>query len=152
MTTDPQSPRRRASTFVLTGAALVTLVLGGVATLLAALLEGREAAWGSLTGTAVVVGVFGLGALVVDQVAGLLPGAALLVALLTYTLQVVAMAALFLGLSGSGLLDTSIDRGWLAGTIVAGTLVWLVAHVLMAVRVRIPVYDLPVVHDEVNER
>ena len=75
-----------------------------------------------------MVGVFGLGALVVDRVAGALPSAALLVALMTYTLQVVLLAALFLALSGSGLLDDELDRRWLAGTIIAGTFVWLGAH------------------------
>ncbi len=42
---------------------------------------------------------------------------------MTYTLQVVLLAALFLGLSDSGLLDESLDRRWLAGTIIAGTFV-----------------------------
>lgn len=142
MTTDPAPPARHGSTSVLAGAALVTLVLGGLAAVLGAALAGREAASGSLVGTAVVVGVFGLGSLVVDRVAGLLPSAALLVALLTYTLQVVALAGLFVGLSTSGLLDRILDREWLAGTILVGTFVWLGAHLLLAVRVRIPVYEL----------
>ena len=110
---------------MLAGAALGTIVLGGLTTVLGGLLSGRPAAYGSLVGTAIVVGVFGLGALVVDRVAGALPSAALLVALMTYTLQVVLLAALFLGLSDSGLLDESLDRRWLAGTIIAGTFVWL---------------------------
>lgn len=155
MTTTPQHPprpRRRASTSVLAGAALVTLVLGGLATALGSLLAGRSASYGALIGTAVVVGVFGLGSLVVDQVAGALPGASLLVALMTYTLQVVAMAALFLALSGSGLLDATLDRRWLGATIIAGTFVWLVAHLLLAVRLRIPVYELPPAADRGSAR
>jgi ATP synthase protein I len=143
MTTKAPHSRRRGSTSVLAGAALGTIVLGGLLTVLGALLTGRPAAYGSLVGTAIVVGVFGLGALVVDRVAGALPSAALLVALMTYTLQVVLLAALFLGLSDSGLLDESLDRRWLAGTIIAGTFVWLGAHLALAVRARIPAYELP---------
>lgn len=159
MTTAPQHlppqhpPRpRRASTSVLAGAALVTLVLGGLATVLGSLVVGRSAAYGALVGTAVVVGVFGLGSLVVDQVAGALPGASLLVALMTYTLQVVALAALFLALSRSGLLEATLDRRWLGATILAGTFVWLGAHLLLAVRVRIPVYELPPAADRGSAR
>jgi ATP synthase protein I len=152
MTTTPQHPRRRGSTSVLAGAALGTLVLGGLGATLGALLEGRPAAYGSLVGTAVVVGVFGIGSLVVDRVAGALPSAALLVALMTYTLQVVLLAALFLVLSDSGLLDASLDRQWLAGTIIAGTFVWLGAHLVLAVRARIPAYELPVTAHRGSER
>ena len=46
--------------------------------------------------------VFGFGSFVVNTVAALMPTAALLVALLTYTLQVVAMGLVFVALSGSG--------------------------------------------------
>jgi ATP synthase protein I len=152
MTTTPQHPRRRGSTSVLAGAALGTLVLGGLAATLGALLEGRSAAYGSLVGTAVVVGVFGIGSLVVDRVAGALPSAALLVALMTYTLQVVLLAALFLVLSDSGLLDATLDRRWLAGTIIGGTFVWLGAHLVLAVRARIPAYELPATAQRGSER
>ena len=57
--------RRRGSTSLLAGAALGTLVLGGLAALLGGLLDGRDAAYAALVGTAVVVAVFGLGSLVV---------------------------------------------------------------------------------------
>ena len=144
--------RRRGSTSVLAGAALVTLVLGGIASLFGALLDGRDAAYGGLVGTTVVVAVFGLGSLVVDRVAGAVPSAALLVALMTYTLQVVLLAALFLVLSESGVLDHGLERRWLAGTIVAGTFVWLVAHLVLAVRVRIPVYELTEPENQVSNR
>ena len=69
-------------------------------------------------------------------------GATLVIALLTYTLQVVAMALAFAALQRSGLLDDALDRGWLAGTVIVGTFGWLVAQIVLATRARIPVYEL----------
>lgn len=128
---------------LLLGAALVAVVLGLGLTILGGVLSGTQAAFGALAGTLLVVGVLAAGSLAVNTVAGLLPGMALLVALMTYTLQVVLMGLVFVVLSGSGLLDDTLDRGWLAGGVVLGTVVWLVAQVVLTTRVRIPVYDLP---------
>jgi ATP synthase protein I len=86
---------------------------------------------------------FGLGAVVLDVVAGIAPALSMLVALLTYTLQVVLVGLVFVGLGRSGLLDSQLDAEWLGGTVIAGTLTWLAAQVVTTVRTRLPVYDLP---------
>lgn len=143
MTTETKQGSRSRGSTVLVGAALATVLLGALGTLAAGLVDGRPAAQGTLVGAAVVVGIFGLGSFVVNQVAALMPALALLVALMTYTLQVLLLAVLFLGLSGSGLLDRTLDRGWLAATIIAGTFVWLAAQLVLTTRLRIPAYDLP---------
>ena len=49
------------------------------------------------------------------------PPRALLVALLTYTLQVVLLGAGLRGLRRSGLLDDTLDRRWLGGAVIAAT-------------------------------
>jgi ATP synthase protein I len=72
-----------------------------------------------------------------------MPSAALVVALLTYVLQVVLMGVVFLALDQSGQLDEGIDRAWLAGTIIGGTMVWLLVQVVLETTRRIPAYDLP---------
>ena len=123
--------------------AVATTVLGLLASLAGALSDGSAAAYGALAGTLLVVGVFGFGTLSVNAVARLMPTAALMFALLTYTLQVVAMGLAFAALSGSGLLDDSISRGWLGGTVIAGTLGWLAVQVALSTSRRIPIYDLP---------
>lgn len=128
---------------LLLGAALVAVVLGLGLTLLGAVLSGTQAAFGALAGTLLVVGVLASGSLAVNAVAGVLPAMALLVALMTYTLQVVLLGLAFVALSASGLLDDTLDRAWLAGGVVLGTIVWLAAQVVLTTRVRIPVYDLP---------
>ena len=100
---------------------MASVALGAAAVVAGALVQGSPAAYGAAVGALIVVGVFGFGSFVVNTVATLMPTAALLVALLTYTLQVVAMGLVFVALSGSGLLGDELDREWLAGTVIAGT-------------------------------
>lgn len=147
MTTESkQAPRGTSapgSVTVLLGAAVAAVLIGLALTLVGGVTSGTAAAFGALAGSLLAVGVFALGSVTVNVVAGLMPSASLLVALLTYTLQVVLMGLVLVGLSGSGLLDGTLDRAWLAAGIIAGTLVWLVAQVVLTARVRIPAYDLP---------
>jgi ATP synthase protein I len=119
------------------------MATGSAAAVLGAVLDGRPAAAGALTGTIMVVAFFALGALVLDTVAALAPAASLMIALLTYTLKVVLVGLVFLGLTRSGLLEESIDARWLGGTVIAGTLTWLAAQVAVSMRSRQPLYDLP---------
>jgi hypothetical protein len=142
MTTESTHTRRPGVT-VLLGAAAVSTVACGVLVVAGALLAGSAAAYGALVGAGLALAVFLGGALTVDAVAARVPAASLLVALLTYTLEVVVMAVVFVGLSGSGLLGETLARGWLGAGVIATTLVWLLAQVALSSRVRIPVYDLP---------
>lgn len=134
---------RSAGVTVLVGAALCALLIGAGLALVAAMVAGRSAALSVLIGTVLAVGVFAFGAFVVNAVAGLMPAAALLVALLTYTLQVVAMGLVFVVLSGSGGVGAELDRRWLAGAVIACTLTWLVTQLWLATHLRLPAYDLP---------
>lgn len=146
MTTESQHPRRGAmapgGARVLLGSAAAAAAAGLGLALLGAVVDGTDAGLGALLGAALVVSVLGLGAATVGLVAGLAPSASLLVALLTYALQVLVIGLALLVLDRSGLLGGALARGWLAGGVVAGTLVWSLAQVLLAARVRVPVYDL----------
>ena len=123
---------------------MASMGLGAVlAVVVGSLVQGSPAAYGAAIGALIVLGVFGFGSFVVNTVAALMPTAALLVALLTYTLQVVAMGLVFVALSGSGLLGDTLDREWLAGTVIAGTLRWVVCQIVLTMRARIAIYDLP---------
>jgi ATP synthase protein I len=143
MTTERALVTRRTGSSVLTRAAMASMGLGVVAVVAGSLVEGAPAAYGAAIGALIVLGVFGFGSFVVNTVAALMPTAALLVALLTYTLQVVAMGLVFVALSGSGLLGDTLDREWLAGTVIAGTLVWVVCQIVLTMRAHIAIYDLP---------
>lgn len=124
-------------------AAFVTLGLGLVGALLGAVLSGAPAAVGAALGAGVVLVFFGTGAVVVNAVATVSPAASLLVALLTYTLEVALVALTLTALERSGLVGDTVDRAWLGGAVIAATLVWLVAHIVSATRARMPLYDLP---------
>ena len=142
MTTEMLHPTRDAGVRVLLGAAAGAVVATVVAALAGLVLDGSAAAYGALIGGLLVLLVFGLGAFAVNAVASVMPAASLLVALLTYTLQVVVLGLVFAGLSGSGALGTDVDERWLAGAVILGTLVWLGLQIRQASRARIPVYDL----------
>ncbi len=152
MTTEaPRTPQvdRDSGVSVLVGAAVAALVLGLVLSVVGAFAAGSAAALGALVGTALVVVVLAGSSLVVNLVAGIMPTAALMFALLTYTMQVVLMGLVFAALSASGLLDSTLDRSWLATAVIGGVAIWLVSQVLLVTRRRIPVYDLP---SEASER
>lgn len=136
-----RSTRESGVTLLLWSGA-VTLAVGGVVALVGWLVQGAAAGFGAVVGTGLVVTVCVGGALLVNAVAGALPSASLMVALLTYTLQVMLLVVAFVALERSGLLESSLDRMWVGATAIAATLEWLVAQVVLTFRTRIPTYDL----------
>lgn len=148
MTTDMRTSTAAERRSVLGPAALATVAVGLLLSVVAALVTGSEGAYGALAGTALATVVFAFGGVVVDAVSRSWPAMSLLVALLTYTLQVVLMAAAFAALDGSGLLGPTLDRQWLGGAVITGVLVWLGVQVPLSLSRRIPVYDLARQADE----
>lgn len=138
----PTRTTRSGGVTLLLRSGAVTVVVGSLLAVAGAVLAGSAAAYGALVGTALVVVVGTGGALVVDAVAGVLPTASLLVALLTYTLQVLLLLVAFLALERSGLLASDLDRGWVGGAAIVATFQWLLAQLLLTVRTRVPAYDL----------
>jgi ATP synthase protein I len=136
-------PSRDSGVAVLLGGLVVIVVLGLLAAVVAGLVSGAPGAWGALVGALLVAVVCVGGSLLVNAVAGLMPSASLLVALLTYTLQVLVLLLVLVGLERSGLLGSHLHREWLGGTAIVATLLWLVAQVVLTTRRRIPAFDLP---------
>ena len=142
MTTESKQVTRPQGVPALVGAAVAGLVSGLLVTAVGALSSGSAAAYGALVGAAIALLVFVVGSFAVDVVARVMPAMSLMVALLTYTLQVVVMALAFVALNGSGLLDETLARDWLAAGVIAVTMVWLLVQLVLTTRARIPVYDL----------
>jgi len=122
-------------------AAAVTTVVGVLMVVVAALTGGAPASYGALVGTAIAVVVFSFGAFAVDAVARLMPVASLLVAMLTYTMQVLLMLLVFVGLNRSGVLDADVDREWLGGSIIVAVLAWTFAQLIASAKARILAYE-----------
>ncbi|KRF15355.1 hypothetical protein ASG90_11630 [Nocardioides sp. Soil797] len=127
---------------VLLGAAVGAFSLGLVASLIGALVSGSAAAYGALAGTVIVVLVFAGGASLVNLVAGINPAASLLIALLTYALQVLLIGMIFYVIADSGLVGDVLAAGWLAGAVIVGTIGWMVCQIMLATRLRLPAYEL----------
>lgn len=143
MTTETRQEARRTGVSTLVRSSLGALAAGLAISLVALVVDGRAGLLAGLVGTAVVVGVLFSGALVVTVVADLMPGASLMVALMTYTLQMVLLAAVLIPLSDTSWAADNLVAEWLAAAVISGALIWTAAQVLLATRVRIPVYDLP---------
>ncbi|ANH40330.1 hypothetical protein I601_3932 [Nocardioides dokdonensis FR1436] len=143
MTTDTTHANRRTPVAPLLGAVVVVSAVGLVLVVVAALTGGSDAAAGVAVGSGLALAVFAFGAFAVNAVAGAMPSAALMVALMTYFLQVLALALALTVLNDSAAIDRSVDRTWLAGGVIACTLVWLAAQVRFTARLRTLAYDLP---------
>ena len=134
MTTE--APRHRPSLRVpgLGRALVVTLAIAVAATVLATLTSGRPQVVGALIGSALVAGFFLFGMVNTMLAAALAPRIALVVALLTYLLQVVVLALVLVGLHRSGATEHDVDPRWLGGTVIVGALAWSATLVADALR------------------
>jgi hypothetical protein len=117
---------------------------GVVLTLAGAVAGGPAAAYGALVGTLLVVGILAFGAFAVNLVAGVMPEASFVVALVTYAAQMVTgLVALVLLTDSGALTDGTLARGWLGAAVVLATLAWCAGQIVALKRVRMPIYDLP---------
>src|SRR6478672_11454159 len=142
MTTESKTGPRQGLSPVLgaLGAGVVAVL---VLLVVAGLVDGRPAVVGVATGGVLTLVVFALGLAVVGVVARLLPSASLLVALMTYVLQLLVLALVVAAIDGSGADATTLARGWFAAAVIAVTLAWVVGQLVAATRQRIPAWDTP---------
>lgn len=142
MTTDtrrqvaPQGARALATAVAATGATGLVVAVTGL------LAAGQSALLGAAVGTGLAILVLATGLVVVDLVATTTPALSLLVALLTYTLQVGLLASL-LSIAGQISGTGELSQQWFAGAVIAVALAWTVSLVWHAMRLRIPAFDLP---------
>ena len=142
MTTESHRDARPGGA-VLLRAAVAALLAGLVLTVVAGLVSGSTAALSAAVSTGLVVVVIGFGVFVLNTVASVMPSATVLVALVTYALQLVVLAAVALSLIRNGVLDETLDRRWFGAGVALTTAAWMVAQIVAATKARIPVYDLP---------
>lgn len=129
------------SSRLLMQAALLACLAGLCLAVLGSLVDDRSAAYGALAGAAITTVVLFGGSVVVDLVAGLMPAASLLVALLTYALQLLLLGMGFLAVQESAELRAALDRAWIGFAVIAVTATWLTAQIVLDARRRIPVFE-----------
>jgi ATP synthase protein I len=134
------APRRAR---MVLGPLSAVLLVGLVLAVAASLVAGLPAATGVVLGAGLVAAVFSSGAVVLGMVTLVAPSVSLLVALLTYTLQVVLVGVFYLALSRGGVLDATVDPRWLSAAVIAGTLAWTTTQIVVTTRSRQLAYDLP---------
>ena len=81
-----------------------------------------------------MVSFFTFGAFSVNLVATVAPRASMLFALMTYTLQVLLLAVVLVAVGRSDLAPDTLDPRWLGGTVMVGTLAWMAALLVGALR------------------
>ncbi|MEX0428968.1 hypothetical protein AB3X52_15175 [Nocardioides sp. DS6] len=141
MTTELQ-PHRSGGVATLLGATCSAVGAGALVAVLALAVAGGGAAGAALAGAALALVVMAFGAFAVDLVATVMPAASLLVALLTYALQLVLMTVLLTAASDVDALAGHGRAGWLVAAVVAVVLVWTLSQLVLASRRRIPAYDV----------
>lgn len=137
MTTTAQPDRTLT---VLRAGALWVLAAAIVTTAVAALAAGQREALSALAGAGVVLALFLVGTAMVGLVTRAMPGASLLVALLTYVLQL-AVLALIAARVPETAVGEDIARGWLVAGLIAATFAWMAG--LLLATVRLPLAPLP---------
>lgn len=134
----PREPRPRVLPVAAAGVALAV----ALASLVGALASGAPAALGALVGGGIALAFFVFGSAVVNAATRVAPHAAITVALTTYALQVVLVAAAFAVLAESGAVGTALAAAWVAGGVVVATVAWVVGQLVATSRARVPVYDI----------
>ncbi len=124
----------------LVGSALVVAVGAAVAlggALLGLGVAGRPQALGAVLGAGLMTAFYLFGTVTVSLVTAYAPRASLLVALLTYVLQVGALALVLARVqaaSSTGSAGARPDVAWTGGAVVVATVAWLVLLVVRALR------------------
>ncbi len=124
----------------LVGAGLVVAVGAAVAlggALLGLGVAGRPQALGAVLGAGLMTAFYLFGTVTVSLVAAYAPRASLLVALLTYVLQVGALALVLAQVqaaTSTGSAEPTPDVAWTGGAVVVATVAWLLLLVVRALR------------------
>lgn len=122
---------------------VATAVIGVVLGVAAALTTGSAGVWGVVVGVVLTFASLGLGSLVLAWVTDITPAMSLVVALMTYTLQVVLLLAAYVVLQGDPAAREAVSGPWLGATVIASTVVWLALQVRGLFTARQPYFDLP---------
>jgi ATP synthase protein I len=135
-------PTPRGTSQVLVAAGLCVAAAVALTTLAGGLVAGSTGALGALAGGSMALCFFLFGSLVVETATRVAPRTAIVVALMTYTLQVALVALIFVVLTSSGAVGSTLSAGWLAGGVIVATVAWTVGQLVASARARVLAYDI----------
>ncbi len=144
--TTKTAPAERAPRVLLAGV-LWTVGSTTAVAVAGALAGGATEAVSAVLGGGIVLVFFSFGALVVGSASQLAPHLALLVAMVTYTFQVVLVALVFAALTEADAFTSDLTAGWLAGALIVGTFAWMAGLLTATLRAPIPVWEGPAAAD-----
>ncbi|HNA97930.1 MAG TPA: hypothetical protein PKX56_01710 [Marmoricola sp.] len=122
---------------------LVTLMVTALMALLGWVLTGPSAAGSAGVAGLILLLVFGPGLPVIIIVSRVSPAATLLVAMMTYVLQMVVLVVIMQRLAASDWLAGQLDPVWLGATLMVIALGCTVALITVSLRARIPAFTHP---------
>ncbi|MFL6109474.1 MAG: hypothetical protein ACJ72L_21120 [Marmoricola sp.] len=131
-------------------AAVFWVLVSIVVTAATGLSQGMTEARSALLGGGIVVAFFVFGAVVVGTAARLVPGTAVMIAMVTYTLQVVLVGLVFAALTDSSAFDSALSAGWLAAGLIVGTFAWMAGQLVTTLRTPIAPWEGPVSTDDAD--
>jgi ATP synthase protein I len=123
-------------------AALPSLVVGLVVAVVALFVEGGGGFWSAIGGALLASAFFATGQLVLYMLRSVSPAMLLMVALLTYLLQVVILLAVYMSFVRDADADSGFSATAFGVSVIAATAVWVVGLIRVAKRERIPLYQL----------
>lgn len=145
MTTTERPPAglpRGTTPRVLLVASVCVLLAVGAAAVVGASNAGAAAARGALVGGGLALVFLLFGSVTVYAATSLAPQSSMLVALMTFLLQVVLVAAVFFALDRSGVVGDQLSAPWVAGGVITAAVSWILAQLVASARARVPVYDI----------
>lgn len=126
----------------LTTAAIPALGAGLISAGIGASVAGAPGVYGATIGALLTVGFFTFGQVVLIALGAVEPVLLMLVALLTYTLQVLVLFAVYAAFSASDAWRSNVSTAALGLTAIICTLVWTTGLVLASRRTRTLLFDL----------
>lgn len=142
-TARPATGQHRGTTprvLLTSGVSVLAVVL--VLSLVAALASGTAAGLGAAVGGGLALFFLLFGSVTVYVMTTLAPQMSMLVALMTFTLQVLLVAAVFYALDESGAVGGTLIAGWVSTGVVTAAVAWVLAQLVASARARVPAYDI----------
>ncbi|MFY9331359.1 MAG: hypothetical protein WAO41_06740 [Candidatus Nanopelagicales bacterium] len=124
-------------TRVLRSAVPATLAVGAISTIIGLIVAGGKGVWGGVIGTVIVIAFFSVGQGVLGYVLRNNPSIAMSVALLIYLTKVGVLFILLIIFQNTSLFNDQV----FAGTIVACTLTWTFAEVIIFARSKVLIIE-----------